>query len=367
MKRIVILSNHDVYTYNFRKEIIQALLDKEYEVYVVLPYGKKVELLRDMGCNFIEAPLNRHSVNPFKELQLLNFYRKTLKRLKPDLVLSYTIKPNLYGGMICRFLNIPFIPNITGLGSAVEKDGLLQKVTVSLYKIAFKKANCVFFQNAENQKFFRVKGIGIANQRLIPGSGVNLEHFSLLEYPPDDVVEFAFISRIMKEKGIDQYLEAARNIRNQYPNTRFHILGFCEEAYEETLKEMQERGIVEYHGMVNDIRGVLRRIHCIIHPSYYAEGISNVLLESAACGRPVITTNRSGCRETVTDGVSGLLVKQRDSFDLIEKIEQFLKFNYQTKKKMGMAARRKVEEQFNRSIVVESYMEEIRRVALMPK
>jgi galacturonosyltransferase len=166
----------------------------------------------------------------------------------------------------------------------------------------------------------------------------------------------------MKEKGVDQYLEAAEYIKSKYPNTVFHVCGFCEQAYEEKLKELTEKGIINYHGMVRNVAEVLKDIQCTIHPTYYPEGIANVLLESCACARPIITTDRAGCREVVDDGVNGFVVKQRDSQDLIEKIEKFLALSHDEKIAMGLAGRAKVEKEFDRQIVVEKYCEEIKGI-----
>ncbi|MEQ6389254.1 glycosyltransferase family 4 protein [Bacillaceae bacterium S4-13-58] len=362
MKKVVILSNHHAYTYNFRKEIIQRLIDEDYTVYVVLPYGEKVELLKEMGCKFIDLPLDRRGMNPITDLKLLLGYYKIIKNIKPDAVLSYTVKPNIYGGLVCRFQSIPFFPNVTGLGSAVENESLIQKILVQMYRLAYKKASCIFFQNEENQQFFHNKEIAIKKSRKIPGSGVNTQYFSLLPYPSDETIEFVFISRIMKEKGIDQYLEAAEFIKGKYPNTKFHVLGFCEEAYEQKLNELQQKGIIHYHGMKSDVREFHEISHCTIHPTYYPEGMSNVLLESAASGRPVITTNRSGCREIVDDEVNGYIVEQQNTQNLIEKIEMFLALNHEQKKQMGLAGREKVENEFDRKIVVDAYFEEIESV-----
>lgn len=366
MKKILILVNHDVVIYNFRKELVERLLKDEYEVYISSPYGERIDDLIALGCKYIEASIARHGTNIIEELKLLYYYKKIIKELNPDVVLSYTIKPNIYGGMACNSLDIPYIANITGLGTAVENKGIMQKITIILYKRAFKKINCLFFQNTENRQFFIDNNIAVDKHRLIPGSGVNLEQFSILEYPFDETIEFTFISRIMKEKGIDQYIEAAQFIRNKYSNTRFHICGFCEEAYEDRLKELQEQGIVIYHGMQRDVRVILQKTHCTIHPTYYPEGMSNVLLESSACARPIITTNRSGCRETVNDGVSGYIVEQKNSNDLIDKIEKFLKLSHEKKKQMGLAGRNKVEREFDRKIVVEAYMGEIEKCYKSP-
>ncbi|MED4375448.1 glycosyltransferase family 4 protein [Schinkia azotoformans] len=364
MARILILANQDIGLYKFRKELIEELV-KENDVYASMPNGDYVPKLVDLGCEFIETSISRRGTNPIADLNLLGEYRKIIKRIKPDVVLTYTIKPNVYGGLACRMGNVPYIPNITGLGTAVENGGLLQKITLFLYKVALKKASCIFFQNRENEHFFLDKKIIQHNYRLLPGSGVNLDYYSLLDYPTNKTINFLFISRVMKEKGIDQYLEAAEYIKKRYPNTRFHILGYCEQDYEDKLREMQNKEIIEYHGMQNDVRKFHKTSNCTIHPTYYPEGMSNVLLESAACGRPIITTNRSGCREIVDHGVNGYVVQQENSQDLIEKIEGFLKLNHENRKQMGLNGRSKVEIEFDRKIVIKAYIEEINKIYML--
>ena len=212
-KRIMLIGNHDIVIYNFRKEIIEKLLEKGLAVAIELPYGKKVDRLIQMGCTYYETPIDRHGTNLVTDMKLLQNYKKIMQEYNPDAVLTYTIKPTIYGGMACQKLGIPYIANITGLGTAVENPGIMQKITVALYKKAFQSVRCVFFQNKENKQFFSERQIANDKHRLIPGSGVNLKHFILLPYPPDDTIEFLFIARVMKEKGIDQYLEAAEIIR----------------------------------------------------------------------------------------------------------------------------------------------------------
>src|SRR5699024_9723246 len=327
MKKILILVNHDVVIYNFRLEIVEKLIEQGYKVYISSPYGERMDDLLKLGCTYIETNVSRHGTNIIEDFKLILYYRKLMKQIKPDAVLTFTIKPNIYGGIASCMLNIPYIANITGLGTAVENEGVMQRISVMLYKIAFKKVNCVFFQNEENQQFFIDKKIALGRHKLIPGSGVNLERFSLLEYPSDETIRFVFISRIMKEKDIDQYLEAAKFIKEKYPNTEFHICGFSEEDYEDILNELHNKGIIIYHGMVRNIQDILKTVHCTIHPTYYPEGMSNVLLESCASGRPIITTDRSGCREIVEDGINGFIVKQKNSDNLIERVEEFIQLN----------------------------------------
>lgn len=359
MKKILFLVNHDVVIYNFRKELVERLLKEGHEVFISSPYGERIELLKKMGCKYVEVELDRHGTNIFAELKLLAYYKKLIKKVKPDIIFSYTIKPNLYGAIAASKCNVPIVVNITGLGMAVENKSLMQKGIISLYKYAFKNVQTIFVQNEENKQFFIDNDISVDKLKLLPGSGVNLKQFHVLDYPNDEKIEFVFISRIMKEKGIDQYLETAKFITNKYPNTHFHICGFCEDEYEDILKEYQRKGIITYHGLIMDIRKVLKYTHCTIHPTYYPEGMSNVLLESCACARPIITTNRSGCREIVDDGVNGFIVEEKNSEDLINKVEEFINFNYESKKNMGLNARYKVVREFNREIVVDKYMENI--------
>lgn len=352
--------NHDVVIYNFRRELVERLIKEGYEVVISSPYGERIDLLKEMGCKWEEVTFDRHGKNPLDELKLLSYYKKLIKRIKPTIIFSYTIKPNLYGAMAAASCNVPIVTNITGLGSAVENPGIMQKVSIALYKIAFRKVQTVFTQNTENRQFFIDHNIAVKKLKLLPGSGVNLEQFHVLDYPSDETIEFVFISRIMKEKGIDQYLQTAKYIREKYPQTRFHICGFCEEEYEDILKEYEEKGIITYHGLIMDVRDVLSYTHCTIHPTYYPEGLSNVLLESSASGRPIITTDRSGCREVIDDGVNGYKIPQKDGQALCEAVEKFVNLSNEERRQMGIAGRRKVEKEFDRQIVVEAYMGELK-------
>lgn len=356
--RVMILANNDVGLYKFRKELIEELV-KENEVYICLPYGEFIKKLVAIGAKFVPCTLlDRHGTNPIKELKLLLWYRKTLKEFQPDIVFTYTIKPNVYGGAACADLGVPYVVNITGLGTAVENGGMMQKVTLSLYCWGLRKAKKVFFQNAENRDFMLSHNVVKSPYDMLPGSGVNLGQYQAWDYPTSETVDFVFIARIMKEKGIDQYLDAAKAIRKKYPETRFHVCGFCEQDYQQGLEALQNDGVVIYHGLVDDMTEIYRMSACTVHPTYYPEGLSNVLLESAASGRPVITTNRSGCREVVDDGVNGFVVQEKNSQDLIEKIEKFLRLSWEQRRDMGLASREKVEREFDRKIVVEKYMAE---------
>ncbi len=364
--RILIFGNDLCGLFNFRREVFQAMLDVGYEVYICAPDDSRndscISKFTQMGCIFEPYEFDRHGTNPFAELRMIRDYKRIIKTVSPDVVLTYTIKPNVYGGMACAALKVPYIANITGLGTAVENGGILQKITLFLYKRGLRKAQKVFFQNSENRDFMLRHGVVKGEYDLLPGSGVNLEYFSVLDYPNKERAEFVFISRIMKEKGVDQYLEAAEYIKGKYPNVVFHVCGSCEQGYGERLKKLHEKGIIVYHGTVNDVREVLKNVYCTVHPTYYPEGMSNVLLESCASGRPIITTDRAGCREIIDDGVNGYVVKQKDSKDLIEKIEKFLALPWEEKRQMGLNGRKKVEKEFDRQIVVDAYLKEINAI-----
>ena len=360
--RILFLANNDGGLYKFRKELIKKL-SSEHKVFFCLPKGEYIKDLIDLGGTYIPCKLECHGVNPLKEAKLICYYRKILKMYYPDIVFTYTIKPNIYGGLVCAEKNIPYVANITGLGTAVENKRVLQKIVLFLYKCSLRKASKVFFQNTDNRNFMLKRKIVCDNYDLLPGSGVNLEQYHSLDYPKKDIIHFVFVARIIKEKGIDQYLQAAILITKRYQNTRFHLCGSTnDKKYLEKIKVLEQKGIVIYHGAVKDMIDIYKNSHCTIHPTYYPEGISNVLLESCACARPIITTDRSGCREVVEDGVNGFVVKQKDSKDLIRVIEKFLALSWEEKRTMGLAGRKKVEKEFDRNIVVEKYMEEIKKL-----
>lgn len=360
--RILILTNSLSGLHSFRRELVERLCAEGFEVYISANDDPISEFFISLGCTCIKSEINRHGINPVTDAKLLLHYCRLLRKIKPHAVLSYTIKPNLYGGIACRLNGVPQLANITGLGSAFETPGLLQAFIVRLYRFALKRAECVFLQNKDNQDFCNSRRMIPARQRLLPGSGVNLERFLPLPYPGDDKTAFIFIGRIMRQKGIAEYLEAAKYIHEKYPQTEFHVLGRFEEDYSNQIDDMSKKGIVIYHSPVTEISPYLENIHCTVHPSFYPEGMSNVLLESCASARAIITTDKSGCREVVDDGVNGYIVQQQSLEDLIEKIERFINLPYEQKRAMGVAGRAKVEQHFDRKVVVNAYLDEIHTI-----
>lgn len=359
--RILILANFGMGLYKFRKELLESLIKENHEVYISLPNDEYVPIFKKIGCKFIDTSLDRRGTNPIKDIWLMFNYVKILKRIKPDVVLTYTIKPNVYGGIACRITNTPYITNITGLGTAVENKGFVQKITLLLYKLGIKKSSCVFFQNKTNQSFFFDRGIIKGSARLIPGSGVNLEQHPFEKYlEADDRIKFLFIGRIMKAKGIDELLIAAKKIKEKYPNVHFDIIGGSEEDhYTQQLIELNKLGIINYHGQQDNVHSFIKQSHATVLPSYH-EGLANVLLESASSGRPVLASRVPGCMETFDEGVSGLGFEVKSDKELIRALEKFIRLPYDKKLEMGIAGRKKMETEFDRNIVINAYIEEIK-------
>lgn len=363
MKKVLMLGNHEIVIYNFRKELVERMIAEGYEVYVALPYGPKVEYLKEMGCKFIDTPLNRRNTNPLEDIKVFLQYMKVLKEINPDVVLTYTVKPNVYGGIACRIRKIPYICNVTGLGSGYLNGGLVQKVVQILSKLSFRKANKVFFQNTADRDLLVSQGVVADNYDLLPGSGVNLETYKVLPYPPEEQpINFNFVARVMKDKGIDEYLEGAKIVKEKYPEVVFNVIGMIDQPhYEEILKQYESNGIIKYHGFQTDMMPFIKMCNCMVVPSY-TEGMSNVLLENAACGRPVIASNIPGCKEIINDGETGYVFEVKKTQSLVEKIEVFIKTSHANKAGMGIKGRLKVEKEFDRKIVVNTYINQINKI-----
>jgi Glycosyltransferase len=361
MKKILVIANYDDF-YNTRAELVEKLL-QHFKVYISYPVGPNAEKFIKMGAAFIDTPIDRRGTNIFHDFKLLNTYKRLINEVKPDIVLTFSIKPNIYAGVLCRFFNIPYIANITGLGTAIANSGFTQKLALLLYKIGLKASNCVFFQNIPNSELFLRKKIVRNNARIIPGSGVNITVHKYEEYPDnDESIRFLFIGRIMKDKGIEEFLIAARRVKEIYPNTCFDLIGILEEDYSDILYKLMEEGIINYVGSQSDVHRFIKNSHATVLPSYH-EGTSNVLLETASTGRPVIASNVTGCKETFDEGISGLGFEAKNVDDLVETLITFIKFPLEQKKAMGIAGRNKMEKEFDRSIVVNAYWDEINKIA----
>lgn len=364
--RILILANYANGLYLFRKELVESFIADGHEVYVSVPFDDNCIKLERLGIKLIKTDLDRHGVNPLKDQALFRSYLKMMKELKPDVVLTYTIKPNIYGGFAARLKKIPYICNITGLGKAIEGGGLLSQVLIKLYKISTKKAVRVFFQNEKNRKVMQDRGIALNNSDLLPGSGVNLTEHPFREYPEEaDGIRFLAVVRIMKDKGIQEYLDMAEDISNRHPEAHFELVGEYEEderaLYEPRINDLVARGILKYYGHIDNVEEVMTRSHVVVHPSYH-EGMSNVLLEAGACGRPILCSNINGCKEAVDAGKSGLLFEPEDVSSLTASVEKILSLDESSRRDMGACGRRFIERSFDRNIIIGKYKDLLNRI-----
>ncbi len=373
--KVLILANSSKGLFNFRKELLKELKNpgvyvdsvehEPYDVLICVPEKINNENFTNIGCKVININLDRRGKNPLKDLKLIKNYKKIISDYKPDIVLTYTIKPNIYGGIAAHRYKIPYLVNITGLGTSIHSNNFSSKFIKKLYKIGVKSASEIFVQNKYNFEFFKKNIDDNANYSLIPGSGINLSKFVYKKYPDKQTpIKFITIGRIMRDKGIDELMYAIQSIRRKYGDkVEFDIAGsFDDDSYKVIIEELDHEGIINYRGHIDNIPHIIGDYHCIIHPSYH-EGLSNVLLEAGATGRPVIASDVPGCKETFVDGETGLAVKPRDSNDLINKIEEFISIPYEKKIEMGKANRSHVEKNFDRKIVVEKYLECIKKFA----
>lgn len=368
---IALITNNDDDIYCFRKELIEGLLAEGYEMLISCPNGPKFELMKDIPFRYDDPTIDRRGTNVIADAKLFLHYRRLFKKHKPDVVLTYTAKPNVYAGAAARSLGIPYINNVTGLGSVLNKNGLMRAFIMTMFKTAYRGAACVMFQNSTNMKLALDSRMVKGDYKLIPGSGVDTERYPLQPYPDGgngvegETVIFNYIGRVLHDKGVDDYIEAAKRIKKRYPNTEFNMLGFIEPTeshYAKELAELGKQGIVNYRGSQKDVKPWIARAHAIIHPSTYGEGMSNVLLENAACGRFLITTDNPGCQETVVDGKSGFIYRGGDVDALVRRIEEFLSFDNEKRKLMGLEGRKHVEDNFSREIVFEAYKEKIKGI-----
>jgi glycosyltransferase involved in cell wall biosynthesis len=356
---ILIICNSVSGLNNFRSMLIKELIKINNKVVAVIPTSEdeveqeaKTEL-KKIGCKLISLPLDRRGINPIKDYSLFRGYYRILNKLKPDIVITYTIKPNIYGGLACQVKNIPYAVNITGLGTAFHKDRKLRKLVITMYKAALKRAKIVFFENIDDCDTMVKYGIiEKIRTHVLPGAGVDLERFTYTEYPEDsNETRFIYIGRVMKEKGIDELFAVMKRLYTDGMNCSLDLLGDFEEDYAEQLKKYEKEGWLRYHGRQSDVRPFIANAHCFVLPSWH-EGMANTNLECAAMGRPIITSNIHGCLEAVIDGESGLLCERKDINSLYRVMKTFIEIPYAKKKQMGINGRRHVESIFDKKKVV---------------
>lgn len=352
MSKILILTNHSYMLYRFRLELIQTLM-QSHEVVLSMPFVGHEDDFQALGIRCIETAVDRRGINPSTDFQLFERYRALLKAEQPDMVITYSIKPNIYGGLACRMAAIPYCANVQGLGSAFQKKSLAQFVTL-LYKLALGKAKTVFFENEANATEFRRRGILHADrQTVLPGAGINLARYSYMPYPEHAAVHFLYLGRIMREKGMDELFSAIRRLRGELGGgVVLDLVGFYDdEGYAAQVEQLIADGAAVFHGFQPNPLPYYAASDCVVLASYH-EGMSNVLLEAAAIGRPVITSDIPGCREAVDDGKTGLLCRPRDAESLYVQMHRMASASREQRQAMGQAAREKMTREFDKRRVV---------------
>lgn len=361
--RIVLTVNKAWNIYNFRRGVVRALLEDGHEMTVLAPGDETVPKLEALGCAFVDLPMDAKGLSPLRDLKLMREFRRQFRALRPDAILSYTIKNNVYGGMAAARERIPFIPNVTGLGTAFLSGGLLQRVAGTLLRRGLRHSPVVFFQNEDDRRLFEARGLVRAEQaQVLPGSGIDLTHFSprpRARERSSGSIAFLFVGRLLRDKGFAEYAEAARIVRKHRPDTQFRVLGAIGAENRTAIpKELIDGwiadGTINYLGLAEDVRPHLAEADCVVLPSY-REGSPRTLIEAAAMGRPIITTNVTGCRDVVLPGQSAFLCEVRSAESLANSMLQFIGLSESAREEMGRAGRVHMETHYDERIVVEAY------------
>jgi len=365
-KRISIVSNVSWNLYNFRLSLMNAMRDAGFEVIAIAPYDNYSQKIIDAGFEFHDIKMNAQGINPLQDLRTTYQFYKLFKKISPDVLCQYTIKPNIYGSLMASILNIKMINNIAGLGTLFIKDTFITKIAKLLYKVSQSNADRVFFQNRDDFNFFVDKGIvNPLRCDVLPGSGVDTNRFIPHYKVESQKIRFLLIARMIWEKGIGEYVNAAREIKKTYPHVEFCLLGFLdvENPGAITKKEMDEwvnEGVINYLGVSDRVDEVIKSADCVVLPSYYREGTPKTLLESGSAGKPIITTDNVGCRDVVDDGINGYICEPRSWKDLAVKIEKFLALTHEERLEMGKRSREKIVREFDEKIVIDKYLELLR-------
>ena len=367
-KKVVIALNTAWNLVNFRAGLILALVKAGYDVVAVAPVDDYAARLDSLGCRFAPLPMDNKGTHPGRDLLLLWRFFWLLRRERPAVFLGYTVKPNVYGSLAAQLLGIPVVNNIAGLGAVFIKGGWLARFVRGLYRLALSRSAKVFFQNDDDLRLFVEGGLVRAVQTdRVPGSGVDLSRFAPQPMPDKRRIRFLLIARLLWDKGIGEYVEAARILKRRGVNAEFCVLGFLDVQNPTAVSRTQmdgwvTEGLVNYLGVADDVRPFIAESDCVVLPSY-REGTPRTLLEAAAMGRPIVTTDAVGCREVVDDGVNGFLCRLRDAIDLAEKLEQLVKLTPEARHEMGRKGREKIEREFDERIVIAKYLAAIAAIS----
>lgn len=362
MTTICLSSNTAWSLYNYRRGLIDALLGRDYRVVVLAPRDAFSERLAALGCEVVDLSMDRQGLRPHRDIALIGAYRRAYRRLAPNLSVNFTIKPVIYGGLAARRLGIGYASVITGLGAAFARDNWLRQLVETLYRRSQHGAARVFFLNAHDRQVFVDRKLApAAAMEQLPGEGVDLARFAVQPWPEGDETRLLLLARMLWNKGVGEFVAAARRVKRRFPRSRFQLLGPFGVANPAAMRRAKvdrwvEEGLIEYLGDTDDVRPYIAQAHCVVLPSYYGEGLPRALLEAAAMGRPVITTDHVGCRDAVWEGRSGLLCEPRNVASLAESISRFLELDAAARQAMGLAGREHVERHFDERLVVDRYL-----------
>jgi glycosyltransferase involved in cell wall biosynthesis len=368
LKKIVIVINNSWYAYNFRFNLARSLKQNGYEVIFIAPYDCKYSDLIEKEFKFYDIQIDAKGINPLSDLKtMLNLY-KLYKNIQPDVILNFTIKLNIYSSIVAGIIGIKSISNITGLGTIFIKQSLTTKIAKLLYKIALGYNNKVFFQNNDDRSLFIKDRLVMESKTdLLPGSGVDLNKFiPILNNSSDEVFRFLLIARLLKDKGILEFINAIKILKRKYNNIEFKILGAVGVANKTafTKEELQiwiDSNLVNYLGTTDNVQDAISKVDCVVLPSY-REGVPRSLLEACAMEKPIIATDVVGCKEVVDNGINGYLCEVRNSEDLADKMEMMLNLSEKERRVMGQAGRDKILKGFDEKIVIKKYLESIKNI-----
>ncbi|MGV3000631.1 glycosyltransferase family 4 protein [Vibrio sp. E150_018] len=369
MKTVAISANTSWYLYNFRRNTITALLEAGYQVVAIAPKDDYSPKLESLGASFCHINIDQGGTNPIKDIGTFFSFIKIFKSVKPDVVLNFTPKNNIYGTLAGHFVGSKSVNNIAGLGMVFINESLTAKLARFLYKISQRKADKIFFQNEDDRKLFLDHKLAspTVTDRL-PGSGVDLTRFTLQPSEGDGVVRFLLIARMLYDKGIGHYVESARELKVKYGDkVEFQLLGFVGVNNPSAVTELEmqawvDEGIVNYLGVSDSVEKDIAKVDCMVLPSFYREGVPKSLLEAGAMGKPIVTTDNVGCRETVDDGVNGYLCDLRSTESLTEKLDLMIQMSHEQRLEMGRQSRLKIEREFDEKIVIQKYLDAIEEV-----
>lgn len=371
---VLMTANTSWNIHHFRMPVVRSLLEKGYRVTVVAPADDSVSALEMAGCHFRPLAMDARGLSIGRELALMQRLGRIFAKERPDVILGYTIKNNIFGAIAARYCGIPFIPNVTGLGTAFLSGGGLQRIAEFLYRHAFASLAVVFFQNEDDRDLFLARGLVRAEQaRLLPGSGIDLQQFPAAAYPRgvnERAPVFLMIARLLRDKGVLEFVEAARILRLVHPGVRFQLLGAVATENRTAIgapavAAWQAEGVIEYLGTADDVRPHIAAADCVVLPSY-REGAPRTLIEAAAMARPVIATDVPGCRSVVENGVTGLLCAPRNAQSLAGACEQFLALSPAARSAMGAAGRLRMDRIYDVAHVVSAYTQAIDEVMQSP-